>query len=108
LDLKGHHKKREINDGCYVNLGIGIFDIIALPKIGKYYRILRDKDGRHVSIEIDAEAAKTNGLAIHTHLLETRPQAVVSKHLWNKTMVEHIKSIGLLDSQFSGAQRSLA
>jgi small subunit ribosomal protein S4e len=40
-------------------MGIGIFDIIAMPKIGKYYRILRDKDGRHVSIEIDAESAKT-------------------------------------------------
>jgi small subunit ribosomal protein S4e len=40
-------------------MGIGIFDIIALPKIGKYYRILRDKNGRHVSIEIDAEASKT-------------------------------------------------
>ena len=25
----------------------------------KFYRILRDKNGRHVSIEIDAEAAKT-------------------------------------------------
>ena len=40
-------------------MGIGIFDIIGLPKIGKYYRILRDKNGRHVSIEIDADAAKT-------------------------------------------------
>jgi small subunit ribosomal protein S4e len=40
-------------------MGIGIFDIIALPKINKYYRILRDKNGRHVSIPIDAEAAKT-------------------------------------------------
>lgn len=40
-------------------MGIGIFDIIAIPKINKYYRILRDKDGRYVSIEIDAEAAKT-------------------------------------------------
>ncbi|HOX35297.1 MAG TPA: 30S ribosomal protein S4e [Methanoregulaceae archaeon] len=40
-------------------MGIGIFDIIALPKIGKYYRILRGKDGRHVSIEIDAESAKS-------------------------------------------------
>jgi len=40
-------------------MGIGIFDIIALPKIGKFYRILRDRDGRHVSIEIDAEAAKS-------------------------------------------------
>ncbi len=40
-------------------MGIGIFDIISLPKINKHYRILRDKDGRHRTIEIDAEAAKT-------------------------------------------------
>ena len=40
-------------------LGIGIFDIIAIPKIGKYYRILRDKQGRHKTIEIDSESAKT-------------------------------------------------
>ena len=40
-------------------MGIGIFDIIALPKINRYYRILRDKNGRHESIPIDAEAAKT-------------------------------------------------
>ena len=40
-------------------LGIGIFDIVSIPKIGKYYRILRDKNGRHKTIEIDAEAAKT-------------------------------------------------
>ena len=40
-------------------MGVGIFDIVSLPKINKYFRILRDKDGRHVSVEIDAEAAKT-------------------------------------------------
>jgi small subunit ribosomal protein S4e len=40
-------------------MGIGIFDIISMPKIGKHYRILRDKKGRHKSIEIDAESAKT-------------------------------------------------
>jgi len=40
-------------------MGIGIFDIISLPKLGKYYRILRDKKGRHKTIEIDAESAKT-------------------------------------------------
>jgi small subunit ribosomal protein S4e len=40
-------------------MGIGIFDIIAMPKIGKYYRMLRDKNGRHKTVEIDAEAAKT-------------------------------------------------
>jgi small subunit ribosomal protein S4e len=40
-------------------MGVGIFDIVALPKINRFYRILRDKDGRHVSVEIDAESAKT-------------------------------------------------
>ena len=40
-------------------MGIGIFDIISMPKIGKYYRMLRDKNGRHKTVEIDAEAAKT-------------------------------------------------
>ena len=40
-------------------MGIGIFDIISMPKINKYYRILRDKNGRHISIEIDADAAKS-------------------------------------------------
>ena len=40
-------------------MGVGIFDIIAMPKINKYYRILRDKNGRHISVEIDAEASKS-------------------------------------------------
>jgi small subunit ribosomal protein S4e len=40
-------------------MGIGIFDIITMPKIGKNFRILRDKKGRHKTIEIDAESAKT-------------------------------------------------
>jgi len=40
-------------------MGIGIFDIIALPKVGKYYRILRDDQGRHSSVEISADDAKT-------------------------------------------------
>ncbi|NYT07189.1 MAG: 30S ribosomal protein S4e [Methanomicrobiales archaeon] len=40
-------------------MGIGIFDIVSMPKIGKHFRILRDKKGRHKTIEIDAESAKT-------------------------------------------------
>ena len=40
-------------------MGIGIFDIISMPKIGKHYRMLRDKNGRHKTVEIDSEAAKT-------------------------------------------------
>lgn len=40
-------------------MGIGIFDIVALPKIDKYYRILRDRNGRHKSIPIEASNAET-------------------------------------------------
>jgi small subunit ribosomal protein S4e len=40
-------------------MGIGIFDVISLPRIGKYYRILRDLKGRHKTVEIDAESAQT-------------------------------------------------
>lgn len=39
-------------------MGIGIFDIVALPKVGKYYRIQRDEHGRHASVEITADEAK--------------------------------------------------
>ncbi|RXE55761.1 30S ribosomal protein S4e [Methanoculleus taiwanensis] len=39
-------------------LGIGVFDIIAIPKIGRYYRIQLDMRGRLVSVEIPEEAAQ--------------------------------------------------
>jgi small subunit ribosomal protein S4e len=39
--------------------GIGVFDIISVPTIGKHYRILIDKRGRFRSIEISPEDAKT-------------------------------------------------
>jgi small subunit ribosomal protein S4e len=39
--------------------GIGVFDIISVPTIGKHYRILKDKRGRFRSIEISPEDAKT-------------------------------------------------
>ena len=40
-------------------IGVGIFDIISIPKMDKHYRILMDKRSHLVSVEIDAEAAKT-------------------------------------------------
>ena len=40
-------------------MGIGVFDIISIPKIDKYFRILRDKKGDYVSIPISAENAKS-------------------------------------------------
>ncbi|MEN6443160.1 MAG: 30S ribosomal protein S4e [Methanoregula sp.] len=40
-------------------MGIGIFDVIAIPKMDKYYRILRDVKGRHKTLEIDAESAQS-------------------------------------------------
>ena len=38
-------------------MGIGIFDIVSIPKSGRHYRILRDKKGRHVTIPIGEDAA---------------------------------------------------
>ncbi|HQJ88466.1 MAG TPA: 30S ribosomal protein S4e [Methanoregulaceae archaeon] len=40
-------------------MGVGIFDIVAIPKMDQYFRILLDKKGRIVTVPIDAEAAKT-------------------------------------------------
>lgn len=56
------HQRDIIVNGKPVNdpkIGLGIFDIISVPKMGKHYRILTDKRGHQVSVEIDAEAAKT-------------------------------------------------
>lgn len=52
-------------------MGIGIFDIVALPKMNKYFRILRDKSGRHISVEIDAEAAKSRLVKIKNKTIIT-------------------------------------
>lgn len=43
----------------HADMGIGIFDIISIPKTGKHYRILRDKKGRHKTIAIDTDAAQS-------------------------------------------------
>jgi len=43
----------------HADMGIGIFDIVSIPKSGKHYRILRDKKGRHVTIPIDEESASS-------------------------------------------------
>ncbi len=40
-------------------IGIGVFDIIAIPKIGRYYRVQLDVRGRLVSVEIPEAAAQS-------------------------------------------------
>lgn len=40
-------------------MGLGVFDIVSIPKIGKHYRIQLDKRGNLVAIEISADSAKT-------------------------------------------------
>jgi len=39
--------------------GIGLFDIISLPRLGTYYLILRDNKGKIVAKQISAEQAQT-------------------------------------------------
>ena len=40
-------------------MGLGVFDIVSIPKIGKHYRIQLDMRGNLVAVEIPAESAKT-------------------------------------------------
>ncbi|KDE55992.1 30S ribosomal protein S4e [Methanoculleus sp. MH98A] len=40
-------------------MGLGVFDIVSIPKIGKHYRIQLDVRGNLVAVEIPAESAKT-------------------------------------------------
>ena len=40
-------------------MGIGVFDIVALPPVEKYYRILRAKKGDIISVPITAEQAQS-------------------------------------------------
>ncbi|MDD1665956.1 MAG: 30S ribosomal protein S4e [Methanomicrobiales archaeon] len=53
-------------------LGIGVFDIVSVPSIGKQYRILLDRRGRYRSIEISPEDAKTR-------LAKIRDKTVISR-----------------------------
>ncbi|WP_292521047.1 30S ribosomal protein S4e [Methanoculleus sp.] len=40
-------------------MGLGVFDIVSIPKLGNHYRIQLDKRGNLVGVEIPAESAKT-------------------------------------------------
>lgn len=41
------------------HIGIGVFDIISIPKMGRHYRILMNKKGRLATIEISEEDAQS-------------------------------------------------
>jgi len=40
-------------------IGLGVFDIVSIPKFGKHFRIQLDVKGNLVAVEIPAESAKT-------------------------------------------------
>lgn len=40
-------------------IGLGVFDIVSIPKLGKHYRIQLNKLGDIISVEIPEESAKT-------------------------------------------------
>jgi len=41
------------------HLGIGVFDIVSIPKMGRHYRVLMNKKGRLTTIEISEEDAQS-------------------------------------------------
>lgn len=63
------HDRQVVVNGRICNdphIGIGVFDIISFPAIGKHYIMLLDKRGRFASSEVDAEAAKIRLSKIRT------------------------------------------
>jgi cytosine/adenosine deaminase-related metal-dependent hydrolase len=54
-------------------------------------------------LRLVAEASATHGFSVHTHLLETRVQAVAGRRIYGRSMVEHIRELGLLSPRLSCA-----
>jgi 5-methylthioadenosine/S-adenosylhomocysteine deaminase len=48
-----------------------------------------------------ANMARTKGLPIHIHLAETKAQQVMGRQLYGKSLLQHLNSLGLLDSNLS-------
>ncbi len=42
-----------------IRIGLGVFDIVSIPRLGRHYRIQLDKRGNLISVEIPEESAKT-------------------------------------------------
>jgi 5-methylthioadenosine/S-adenosylhomocysteine deaminase len=47
--------------------------------------------------------ARDYGVGLHTHLAESKVQAIASQQRWGKTLVGHLAELGALDSRFVGA-----
>ncbi len=47
--------------------------------------------------------AREYGAGVHTHLVETKVQALFGQRRWGKTVTAHLAEIGLLNSKFVGA-----
>jgi cytosine/adenosine deaminase-related metal-dependent hydrolase len=47
--------------------------------------------------------ARDYGVGLHTHLAESKVQAIASQHRWGTTLVGHLGDLGALDARFVGA-----
>jgi len=47
--------------------------------------------------------ARDYGVSLHTHLAESKVQAIASQHRWGKTLVGHLAELGALGPHFVGA-----
>src|SRR5262245_44038214 len=50
-----------------------------------------------------ARLVREHGVGLHTHLLESKVQAIVARRRWGKTTVAKLAELGLLGPQFVGA-----
>ncbi|MDB5566739.1 MAG: amidohydrolase [Tardiphaga sp.] len=50
-----------------------------------------------------AQLARKHGVAMHSHVGESKVQAVVGKERYGKTLVSHLDALGLIDENFTAA-----
>jgi len=48
-----------------------------------------------------AAASQTEGRAVHSHILETKVQAVTAREFYGKSMIAHLRDLGLLSSRLT-------
>lgn len=48
-----------------------------------------------------AAASRTEGRAVHSHILETKVQAVTAREFYGKSMIAHLRDLGVLSSRLT-------
>lgn len=104
-DLQAANNRPRVSIDAYVDFCRSAFS--ALHGRSNRLRVMVGPSGAQRCspelLQACSSLAVEHGVPFHTHLLETRMQAVTSQHMYGKTLVEHMKAIGVLTPHVCGA-----